>query len=322
MIEKTKLEPADKPHLHPRNLHRFHYDFKALTNACPELAAFILVNSHQNESVDFANPAAVKMLNKAILKHFYDVPHWDIPAGYLCPPIPGRADYIHYLADLLRVSDDSAIPLGKNIVGLDIGVGANCVYPIIGHQSYGWSFVGADIDPKALQCAQEIVAANATLTPFVALRLQSNPSRLFKGIVQTAEKFDFTMCNPPFHASLAEASAGTQRKWQNLGRKNGLENNTLNFGGQPLELSCEGGEEAFLNRMIEQSAEIASQCLWFTSLVSKKTTLPRIYKSLKKVKALEVETIEMEQGQKASRIVAWTFLSNYEQKKWKQMRFD
>ena len=322
MTTDTKLEPADKPHLHPRNPHRFRYDFGALTKACPELTAFVSVNSYQDESIDFANPAAVKMLNKAILKHFYDIKHWDIPPGYLCPPIPGRADYIHYLADLLRVGGNTTIPVGKNIVGLDVGVGANCVYPIVGHQSYGWSFVGAEIDPKALQCAQAIVASNSALTSFIDCRLQVNPSRIFKGIVQPAEKFDFTMCNPPFHASLAEVSAASQRKWQNLGRKNGLENNTLNFGGQPAELCCEGGEEAFLNRMIEQSAEIASQCLWFTSLVSKKTTLPRIYKSLKKAKALAVETIEMEQGQKASRIVAWTFLSNYEQKKWKQTRFE
>ena len=315
MISKT--EPSEKQGLHPRNPHRFRYDFKALIKSCSGLAPFVSINKYQNESIDFANPEAVKMLNKAILAHFYEIQHWDIPTNYLCPPIPGRADYIHYVADLLSGGNDTAIPTGKAIAGLDIGVGANCVYPIVGHQSYGWSFVGSDIDPKAVQSAKQIVFSNPVLSPFIECRLQSSSANIFKGIVQPNEKFDFTMCNPPFHASQAEALASTQRKQQNLGYKK----NTLNFGGQHAELWSPGGEQAFINKMIEQSASIAQQCLWFTSLVSKKTTLPALYKALQRVKALDVQTIEMEQGQKVSRIVAWTFLDKEQQKRWKQERW-
>ena len=126
------------------------------------------------------------------------------------------------------------------------------------------------------------------------------------------------MCNPPFHASQAEAMAGTQRKWQNLGKS---QKDTLNFGGQNAELWCEGGEKAFITKMIEQSVALSQQCFWFSSLVSKKTTLPVLYKALKKVKALDIQTIEMEQGQKISRIVAWTFLTNHQQKVWRQERW-
>lgn len=317
----TSTPVSEKQGLHPRNPHRFRYDFPALVKACPALASFVVFNKYGDQSVDFTNPEAVKLLNKAILIHFYDIHHWDIPANYLRPPIPGRADYIHYAADLLSESNEGVIPSGKAITALDIGVGANCVYPIIGNRSYGWNFVGSDIDPKAVQNAKRILTTNAVLTPFVECRLQASPSSVFKGIVQPDERFDFTMCNPPFHSSAEEASAGTQRKWQNLGRTPLAQKQTLNFGGQNTELWCEGGEKAFITQMIEQSAQIAPQCFWFTTLVSKKTTLPFLYKALKKVKAFDTRTIEMAQGQKVSRIVAWTFLGNHQQKVWRQERW-
>jgi len=305
MTPKTKSELPEKQGLHPRNIHRFNYDFKALVKSLPALAGYILMNKYQNESIDFANPDAVKMLNKAILIHFYNINYWDIPAHYLCPPIPGRADYIHYLADLLSVNNK--IPKGKDIVGLDIGMGANCIYPIIGHQSYGWTFVGSDADPIALKSAQNIVDSNKVLTPFIECRFQKSPSDIFKNIIQPNDRFDFTMCNPPFHTSLKEAMAGTQRKWQNLGQNKARQKNTLNFGGQHAELWYPGGERAFITKMIEESMLFSRQCLWFTSLVSKKTTLPSLYQSLKKAKAVDVKTIEMSQGQKVSRILSWTF---------------
>jgi 23S rRNA (adenine1618-N6)-methyltransferase len=46
------------------------------------------------------------------------------------PPIPGRADYIHYIADLLATTN-SGIPKETEYKDWDIGVGANCIYPII-----------------------------------------------------------------------------------------------------------------------------------------------------------------------------------------------
>jgi 23S rRNA (adenine1618-N6)-methyltransferase len=122
-----------KNNLHPRNLHQGRYNFKELIQSSPELKRFIIINKFSNEeTIDFANPEAVKSLNKAILKYFYKIQDWEIPANYLCPPIPGRADYLHYAADLLSSLNSEIIPRGKNIRILDIGTGANCVYPLIG----------------------------------------------------------------------------------------------------------------------------------------------------------------------------------------------
>ena len=302
----SKPRPAAKPpaELHPRNRHRGRYDFPALIAACPDLRAFVAVNPYGDESIDFANPAAVKTLNRALLIAFYGVQAWDIPAGYLCPPIPGRADYIHSLADLLLDSHRGRVPDVVRV--LDIGCGANCVYPLLAAAEYGWQCVASELDEVALNNARQIAAANPQLN--IELRQQKIPSAMFLGIVQDGEFFDLTLCNPPFHGSLAEASAGSQRKWKNLGKAPRAATPLLNFGGQGGELWCEGGEEAFIQRMISESRQISQRCLWFTSLVSKASSLPLLYRTLEKAGALDVRTIEMSQGQKQSRFLAWTFI--------------
>ncbi len=320
MSEKSKIFPTEKSDLHPRNRHRHRYDFAELSNSCPELAAFVSLNKYNNESIDFSNPLAVKMLNKALLKYFYTISNWDIPANYLCPPIPGRADYIHYMADLLSTSNKGVPPLGKSIKILDIGVGANCVYPLIGNSEYGWHFVGSDIDPIAIKSARQIISSNGSLHEAIECRLQKSSSAIFKGIIKLDEVFDMSVCNPPFHSSLADAEAGTERKWKNLGIKKNSKA-ALNFGGQNTELWCEGGEEAFVHKMIEQSAQLPTTCFWYSTLISKKSNLPAVYKSLQKVKALDIKTIDMAQGQKVSRIVAWTFLNESQQNNWRIQRW-
>jgi len=310
---------TEKTNLHPRNLHRFGYDFEQLIKNCPELGNFVSTNEHNIETIDFSNPAAVKSLNKALLIANYSIQDWDIPANFLCPPIPGRADYIHYLADLLATTNNGVIPEGETVQGLDIGVGANCIYPIIGNSIYGWSFVGTDIDENAIQNCKKIIEKNPKLIETISLQLQVEPRFIFKNIIEPEDKFTFTICNPPFHSSQEEATKSTVRKINNLA-PNSLESKTtkpiLNFGGHNAELWCEGGELGFIKQMIYESAKYPMQCLWFTTLVSKQSNLSTIYKTLTKVAAIH-KTIDMAQGQKTSRIVAWTFMTEAQQKAWK-----
>lgn len=289
-----------KEGLHPRNRFRSLYDFPQLIACSPALAVFVKANAYGDASIDYADPHAVKSLNQALLKHAYGLQHWDIPPGYLCPPIPGRSDYVHHLADLL------AERRGPSVRVLDIGTGANCIYPLIGASEYGWRFVGAEVDPAAFRWAQKLVAANPSLSGLIECRLQKSSIECFRGIIQPGEHFDLTMCNPPFHASAADAAAGTQRKLRNLGGKHGV----LNFGGKEGELWCEGGELAFIRRMITQSVVFSDRCGWFTTLVSKSAHLPRLEQALIQVKASDVKIIEMSQGQKKSRILAWAFRGN------------
>lgn len=311
----------EKTRLHPRNRHRERYDFKLLIESCPQLAPFVFVNIYQEESIDFFNPDAVKMLNKALLRHYYNIDYWDIPPNYLCPPIPGRADYIHHVADLLCSSNNGIIPTQEKINCLDIGVGANCVYPIIGHKEYGWSFVGSDIDPVSIESAKKIIDLNSFFVGKIDIRLQNNPRDIFIGIIKQGELFDITICNPPFHASPEEARLGAMRKLTNLQHKK-CNRPILNFGGQNNELWCKGGETRFVKEMICQSKQFASSCFWFSTSISRQSSLNSIYNDLKNAEAAEIKTIPMSQGNKTSRIVAWTFLSQEQQKKWIKLRWN
>lgn len=319
MKKKIPHTSNQKSSLHPRNKHGSGYDFHKLIIACPELEKYVNINKFNIETIDFTNSVAVKLLNQALLIQFYNIQNWDIPKNYLCPPIPGRADYIHNIADVLSSSNGGVIPKGKSIKLIDIGVGANCIYPLIGHQEYGWQFIGTDIDAMAIKVATQIVSSN-NLSYSVECRHQPISSSIFKGIIKPLEIIDITMCNPPFHSSAQEAQSGSEKKWKNLGYKKTVKP-VLNFGGQTNELWCKGGEVAFVTKMIEESALIKTQCLWFTSLVSKSTNLPAIYAALKKAEAITVKTINMNQGNKISRFVAWTFLTDTQHIAWSLKRW-
>ena len=311
---------AVKEGLHPRNKNNSPYDFFSLTKQYPELNKYIFTNKYDKETIDFANPDAVKALNKVLLHQFYEIKDWDIPKDYLCPPIPGRADYIHHIADLMSSCNNSIVPQGRTISVLDIGVGANCIYPLIGNKEYGWRFVGSEIDPLAIASATNILSVNHFPAKSIEIRRQSDPDHLFHGIIEPNEYFDVTICNPPFHSSMEEATAGTKRKWKNV--ESAKKNKTvLNFGGKRHELVYPGGERAFVHKMIKDSAEFAKNIFWFTTLISKQSNLSFVYGELKNTNASTVRTIAMAQGQKKSRFIAWTFLNEKEQHDWREQRW-
>ncbi len=172
---------------------------------------------------------------------------------------------------------------GANV--LDIGVGANCIYPLIGAHEYRWRFTGSETHLQAFASAQAIVSANPSLTRMIRLRRQKDNESMFNGIIHKNEQYDATLCNPPFHDSAASARAGSERKRRNLGQER---DDALNFGGQQQELWCEGGEVAFIKNMIAESRDYARQVMWFTSLVSKGENLPPLYRALTDVGAVKV----------------------------------
>jgi 23S rRNA (adenine1618-N6)-methyltransferase len=281
--------------MHPRSRHHDRYDLKKLILTCPELKTHVFTNEHGSHTIDFSKPDSVKLLNEAILKDFYQVKWWKIPDQFLCPPIPGRADYLHYMADLFSHP--------KGLKGLDIGVGANCIYPLIGQFEYGWSFIGSDIDDEAIKSAKTILDHNPHLKNSIEIRKQNSKSCIFKGILKPEEKINFSICNPPFHASAEEARESARKKRRNLG----LKGSKLNFGGLSHELWCEGGEKAFVLNMMGESASFKTQCQWFSTLVSKKENVDIFQKKLRELKAFDVRLMEMGQGQKKSRLIAWSF---------------
>jgi len=288
--------------MHPRNRHAAGYDFAALTARVPELARFVRPGPSGRPTIDFADASAVLELNRALLKVDYGVESWDLPAGALCPPVPGRADYVHAAADLLASSRGGNIPRASGVRVLDIGVGASVIYPILGRAEYGWSFVGTDIDDAALENARRLVAANPALAGAVELRRQTAPA-ILRGVMKAGEFFDLTLCNPPFHASAQEAQAQAARKWTGLKRPQ----SGRNFGGRGAELWTPGGEAAFVRRLIEESAELRERAGWFTTLIARSAHVSAAEKALERAGAADARVVEMAQGVKKSRFIAWTF---------------
>lgn len=303
--KRGQAKPVRKG-LHPRNLHNQGYDFPALVKSHPALAPHVKPNAHGDLSIDFADPLAVKTLNAALLNRYYNIIDWDITEGALCPPIPGRADYIHYMADLPGLEQ-------PGIKLLDIGTGANGIYPLLACQIYGWQCVGSDINTPSLENVASIIANNPTLKERFTLRTQHDKNHIFEGIIQAGEFFDVSVCNPPFHASLDEALKGSQLKRNNLARSRGEQkaktgSPALNFGGLGAELWCKGGEQLFLKKLIRESEVYSTQCRWFTSLVSKADNVQPAKKLIGKLGAVDIREIEMKQGKKITRVLAWTFI--------------
>ena len=352
--KKQSDTATDGKGLHPRNPHNAGYDFTALCAASPLLTPFV-IEQKGHKTIDFSDAQAVKALNQALLAHYYQIYFWDIPQGYLCPPIPGRLDNLLYLGDLLSVTgrlesaegvrsltssvskkgvphlqlspqgENAKVPAGKKVRALDVGMGANCVFPMLGHVTYGWRFVGSDINPVAISQAKLLSRSNPKMRDTLKPRLQSNPANIFAGVVTPQDRFDITLCNPPFHTSEAQATAGSARKVANRsktksakGKNNQGDKPSLNFGGQAAELWCEGGEVAFIKNMIDESQDVAGQVLWFSTLVSKKDSLSPLYKALAEVEPAAVVTIPMQQGNKQARLLAWTFFPQEEQQEWRE----
>lgn len=300
--------------LHKNNIHHGRYDLQALCKTVPALSAFIINKPNGELTLNFADAKAVKLLNKALLMHHYRIRYWDIPDGFLCPPIPSRADYIHHLAEFLhsKVRDK-----GQPVHALDIGTGANCIYPIIGHQCYQWHFTATDIQLPSVNNAQKICDKNQ-LSHAITVKHQTDARYIFKNIITPDARFDITLCNPPFHASLADAMAANANKKSKLAknkqkRQSYLQQQTsstkeaLNFGGQQSELWCKGGEITFLKQYIQESKEFGHQVDWFSSLVSKAENLFPLTKKLKQLSARHISEINMRHGQKVTRVLVWSW---------------
>ncbi len=161
--------------MHPRNIHNSFYNFDKLVESNASLKPFIFTNQHQLETIDFANEKAVLELNKSLLICYHEVQNWNIPDGYLCPPIPSRADYLYYINDLLKDRKSK-----ETIKGLDIGVGANCIYPILASQLFNWKMVGVDIDKIAIESAKKNSESSEKLKENIEIQYQESNANIFR----------------------------------------------------------------------------------------------------------------------------------------------
>ncbi len=276
--------------MHAKNRYRGKHDFAALLDLEPEMADYLRNAPDGHSTLDFTKARAVYLLNRTLLKHDYDLQHWDLPRGYLTPAVPGRLDYIHLLADLA--------PQAEWV--LDIGTGASLIYPILGAREYGWRFVGTDVNARSIQVARAIVEFNPGLRG-IEVRQQAEASHIFVGVLLAGERFDLTMCNPPFYPDRPTALKAGRTKWTKLGKRD----RGLTFAGHDAELSTPGGEARFLRTMIAESSDYRTQVGWFTCLVSKRGYLRAARQHLAALGVAEVRVLELAQGNKRMRVLAW-----------------
>lgn len=279
--------------MHSKNPYLEDYNFNQLVAQFPELGDYVFVNDHGNQTIKFSDNEAVKALNTSLLKVDYGIV-WELPENNLCPPIPGRLDYLLHIADLIPK---------KELRLMDIGTGSNLIYPILGTCHFNWKCTASEVNSESLKNAQKIITNNSKLSG-IELRQQKFKNNIFEGIIEPQDFFDVVVCNPPFYKNRTDAERRNQRKVKNLGL---MDKERLNFGGLSNELWYKGGEEAFIKKMALESSSYKNQVQWFTALVSQKDNLKNIKRAINKTKPAVVKVIEMSQGNKISRFVAWTF---------------
>jgi len=353
-----KKTPKKEGGPHPRNFFKGSYDMDRLASAYPTFDQYIIQpsallpkdkkNNNRNTkktrkrpTINFSDPKAVRSLNTALLVSDYGIkPNFAdiLPEDALVPPIPGRADYVHHVADVIlsdlnnNTSSSSNIP--KNIKGMDIGTGASCIYPLIATSCHeGWKMIASEINPVSILSAREIVKTN-DLDDKIDVRQQDQSENIFDGILLENESIDFAMCNPPFYSSAEEFQAENARKRRGLAKGGANKNKRVpqkqqqenkdnggsnNFGGTASELWCEGGEIAFVSKIIQESSSNVN-CLWFSSLVSRKRHLEIIEKKLGFVKPKKVHRISLGAGTKQSYLLFWSFLSEKQRQQWAKER--
>ena len=206
----------------------------------------------------------------------------------------------------MKVNTDSLI-LGSWVAPnnaqslLDIGTGTGLIAIMVAQKNLIAEIDAIDIDKAAYRQALK----NVSLCQWKGrIKVHHQSVQDFINVERTFN-YDVIVCNPPFFKSEAEALEATIRKLKGLNK----ETSTVirNFSGTHNELWYKGGEKAFLHNYLYESSLFKDQCQWFTTLVSKKDLVKGMYASLKKLGATDIKTITMGQGNKISRIVAWTF---------------
>ncbi|VDB92841.1 Bgt-4205 [Blumeria graminis f. sp. tritici] len=99
-------------------------------------------------------------LTKSLLKRDFGL-HLSLPQDRLCPP---RVSYIVWIQGLLDSSNDSCRGTNissRHIIGLDVGTGASCIYPLLGStMRSNWQFIATEVDEKSLEFARANIELN------------------------------------------------------------------------------------------------------------------------------------------------------------------
>jgi len=221
----------------------------------------------------------------------------DLPDDRLCPAVPNRHNYILWLKGLLDSTSQGSQP--RKVVGLDIGTGASCIYPLLGcAQRQEWSFIATDIDQESLEYAMRNVKLNGLGARINVLPLRRPDDSIIPYCDNTTD-IDFVMTNPPFYESEADMTASAKKKSR-------PPNSACT--GAPVEMVCQGGEVAFVKRILDASLVLREEIQWYTSMVGKLSSLETLVDMLHAEGIGNYAVTEFIQGNKTRRwAIAWSF---------------
>ncbi|KAK1984674.1 hypothetical protein LZ30DRAFT_585679 [Colletotrichum cereale] len=246
-------------------------------------------------NLDFNDPAAVMQLTKTLLKNDFGL-EVELPENRLCPPVPNRHNYILWLKGLLDSTtyDDP----DRGVIGLDIGTGASCIYPLLGCTQRRWSFFATDIDPKNLSCAEKNVELNDLQTR-ISVITRTPQDRLVPLDELGVDALGFVMTNPPFYTSEEDLVDSAKQKSRPP---------STACTGAPVEMVTDGGEVSFVGRILEESLVLRERVQWYTSMFGKQSSLEDFVGILREKAIDNYAVTEFVQGNKTRRwAVAWSF---------------
>nr|XP_018902763.1 PREDICTED: methyltransferase-like protein 16 homolog [Bemisia tabaci] len=277
--------------MHPRNIYRTPPNFKELALQFPELRPYAKPDLNGKVQIDFKNQDALRVLLKVLLIKDFQL-NIELPPEKLVPTLPLRLNYILWIEDLLEHAGLS------NPVGIDIGVGASCIYSLLAAKKNNWRMLGTETDQASYQAALKNVEINS-LQSLVKVVLV-NEETILDGAIDEAEDYTFCMCNPPFFGSMKEVSGKSRSPNSRAPPRNahtGIEN----------ELVTEGGEVAFVGRIIHDSKKLQNKVKIYTSMVGIKSNLKKLVSLLKSTSVESVTQTTFSQGRTMRWGVAWTY---------------
>ncbi|KAF1811593.1 DUF890 domain protein [Eremomyces bilateralis CBS 781.70] len=272
-------------------------EFAALAKDDPDFAKVL----KENNKIDFWDPLAVQQLTKSVLRRDFKL-EINLPGDRLCPPVPNRFAYIKWLQKLIDSTGDSyrdAYEESREVIGIDIGVGASCIYPLLGCASRpNWRFGGTEIDARNLEFAQKNVRTNG-----LESRIRILPAKEGQPLISLAQlgtdHADFVMCNPPFFTSLEDMDATYETKTKPP---------SAVCTGAAVEMITDGGDLGFALQIFALSQSLKTKIQWYSCLLGKLQSAKDLVARLKESEITNFAAHCLQTGGRTKRwLVAWSY---------------
>ena len=280
----------------------FKPDFLILIKEFPDLKKYIIKqNEEKLEEISFewSNNNLSLLMTKSILDYYFNIKYYNIPKGYLIPPIPSRLNYLNLINKILIKEINSQSRYSSDIIGIDIGTGANIIYPILGNSIFNWKFICSEINDESYNNAKLILEKN-NLENEINLIKQKNKNNIFLNILNQENKYIFSLCNPPYYDYETEIKLDEKKR-----------DNEFNFD----EVYYKKGEFGFFQRYFIESTCYKKNVYLFSILIGKKANMENINDIMNTndnkniIKKFNIQKIQT--GNNLRYIIYWSFFDNY-----------